>query len=453
MDNNLDNVNKEDKELSKHFNFFSLMKFVFPSIFTFVFIAFYQTVDGFFIEKYVGELAIGAVNLYMPLLYLFVAIGVMLGTGANAIIVKKIGEGKTDEASKSFSNTILFALILSVVLTIFCLVFQEPIMHLCGATSGNIGYLKEYYVIMTSFSITIMLQSALGILIIGEGKSVTAALVIMIGGVINCVLDYIFMKHLHLGIKGAALATVIGYSSTIIFAFFYYIIAKRSKYTIKFTKLNLREIGVISFNGSSDMISNLAGAVTTMIMNHIAGKYYGEIGVSSLSIVFYLQFFIEAIYMGFTSAVEPVFSYHYGSGNVSERKNVFKLSNIWIFLISILIMAIVFIFNDEIVSIFFKEGTEIYNITKLGLNISILATIFCGYNTFYSGLFTAFSNGIVSGFLSVIRSLVILVICLFGLSYLFKGIGLWISWPTAEALALIISIIFIIKYKKKYNYL
>lgn len=449
----MDNVNNEDKELSRNFNFFSLMKFVFPSIFTFVFIAFYQTVDGFFIEKYVGELAIGAVNLYMPLLYLFVAIGVMLGTGANAIIVKKIGEGKTDEASRSFSNTILFSIILSVILTILCLVFQEPIMHICGATSGNIGYLKEYYIIMTSFSITIMLQSSLGILIIGEGKSVTAALVIMIGGVLNCVLDYVFMKHLNLGIKGAAIATVIGYSSTIIFAFFYYIIAKRSKYTIKFTKLNLREIGVISFNGSSDMISNLAGAVTTMIMNHLAGKYYGEIGVSSLSIVFYLQFFIEAIYMGFTSALEPVFSYHYGSGNINERKKVFKLSNVWLLLISVLIMTIVFIFNDQIVSIFFKKGTEIYNITKLGLNISILATLFCGYNTFYSGLFTAFSNGIVSGFLSVVRSLVILVICLFALSYIFKGIGLWISWPITEVLSMIICIIFIIKYKNKYNYL
>ena len=449
----MDNINNEDKELSKHFDFFSLMKFVFPSIFTFLFIAFYQTVDGFFIEKYVGELAIGAVNLYMPLLYLFVAIGVMLGTGANAIIVKKIGEGNIDDASKSFSNTILFALILSVILTILCLVFQEPIMRICGATSGNIGYLKDYYVIMTSFSITIMLQSALGILIIGEGKSVTAALVIMIGGIFNCVLDYIFMKHLHLGIRGAGIATVIGYSSTIIFAFFYYIIFKRSKYTIKFTKLNLREIGVISFNGSSDMISNLAGAVTTMIMNHLSGKYYGEIGVSSLSIVFYLQFFIEAIYMGFTSALEPVFSYHYGSGNINERKKVFKLSNIWILLISILIMTIVFIFNDQIVSIFFKKGTEIYNITKLGLNISILATLFCGYNTFYSGLFTAFSNGIVSGFLSVVRSLVILVICLFALSYIFKGIGLWISWPITEVLSMIICIIFIIKYKNKYNYL
>ena len=157
--------------------------------------------------------------------------------------------------------------------------------------------------------------------------------------------------------------------------------------------------------------------------------------------------------MGFTSSLDPVFSYHYGSGNVSERKNVFKLSNIWIFLISILIMVLVFIFDDEIVSIFFDEGTKIYNITKLGLNISILATMFCGYNTFYSGLFTAFSNGIVSGFLSAVRSLVILVICLFGLSYLFQGIGLWISWPITEVIALIISIVFIIKYKNKYNYL
>ena len=444
---------EKDSELSRNFNFISLMKFVFPSIFAFVFIAFYQTVDGFFIEKYVGELAIGAVNLYMPLLYTFVALGVMLGTGANAIIVKKVGEGKLDSAGKSFSNTILFTLIIGIILTAVCLIFQKPIMHMCGASSGNIGYLKQYYVIMTAFSLTIMLQSLLGILIIGEGKSVTAAIVIIVGGLTNCILDYIFMGKLHMGIKGAGVATVIGYSITILFTFYYYIIAKRSKYNIKFSKLNIKEIGNVTFNGSSDMISNMAGAVTTLIMNHLAYKYYGEIGVSSLSIVFYLQFFIEAIYMGFTSAIEPVFSYHYGSGNTDMRKKVFKLSNTWIFVISLFLMISVFIFSDSIVSIFFNRGTTIYNITKLGLNISLLATIFCGYNTFYSGLFTAFSNGIISGFLSAIRTLVILVISLFLLSYLFKGIGLWVSWPVAEVISFIISLIFIFKYKNKYQYL
>ncbi len=443
----------EDSELSQDFNFFSLMKFVFPSIFAFVFIALYQMVDGYFIQKFVGDLAISTVNLYLPILYLFIAIGVMLGTGANAIIVKKVGEGDLKAAGKSFSNVLLFTLIISVILTVICLIFHEPIMSFCGATSGNVGYLRPYYMIMTTFSIAIILQSLLGILIIGEGKSVTAAVVIIVGGVLNCVLDYIFMKHFKWGIRGAAIATTIGYTSTIVFAFYYYIIAKKSAYKIEFSKLDLRQIGEISFNGSSDMITNLAGAVTSMIMNHLAFKYYKEIGVSSLSVVFYFQFIMESIFLGFTSALEPVFSYHYGSGDIEMRKKVFSLSNKWILLISVIIIILAFVFCDNIVSIFFEPGSEIYQITQLGFRVSVLATLFCGYNTFYSGLFTAFSNGLISAVLSITRTFVVLVICLYLLSYLFQGMGLWAAWPVAEVVAFIVSVVFILKYKSQYEYL
>ena len=184
----------------------------------------------------------------------------------------------------------------------------------------------------------------------------------------------------------------------------------------------------------------------------LAFKYYGEIGVSSLSVVFYFQFIMESIFMGFTSAVEPIFSYHYGSGDIDARKKVFKLSNIWIFVISILIIVVSFIFRNNIVDIFFDRGTEIYKITQLGFVISIFSTIFCGYNTFFSGLFTAFSNGLISGILSIARTFVILVISLYLMSYLFQGIGLWSAWPVAELAAFLFSIIFIIKYRNKYNY-
>ena len=104
----VEDKNIEDSELSQDFNFLSLMKFVFPSIFAFVFIALYQMVDGYFIQRFVGDLAIATVNLYLPILYLFIAIGVMLGTGANAIIVRKVGEGKLKEAGEAFSNVLLF---------------------------------------------------------------------------------------------------------------------------------------------------------------------------------------------------------------------------------------------------------------------------------------------------------------------------------------------------------
>ena len=450
----IENLSEEEKiELSKDFNFVGLMKFVFPSIFTFVFIAVYQMVDGFFIEKFVGDLAIGSVNLYMPIICLLIAIGIMLGTGANAKMVKKVGEGKTEEASRTFSNTIIFSVVISIIISLIGIIFANPIMRLCGATAGNIEYLRPYYMVLTSFSVAIMLQTALGILIIGEGKSVQAAIVIIIGGVLNCVLDYIFMQKFNMGIKGAAIATVIGYLSTVIYAFFYYIVAQKSIYKFKFTKINLKEIGQISFNGSSDMISNFAGGVTSLIMNHLAFRYYKEIGVSALSVALYFQFLIEAIFMGFTSAVEPIFSFHYGTGNTKMRKKVFKLSIIWIFIISIIASIVAFIFNENIVSIFFEKGTEIFDITQMGLKIFIIATIFLGYNTFFSGLFTAFSNGVISAILSFIRSLFILVICLYLLSHLFGGIGLWSAWTVSETISFAISVVFVLKYRNRYEYL
>jgi Na+-driven multidrug efflux pump len=129
---------EEESELSKDFNLFSLMGFVFPSVFAFVFIAVYQMVDGYFIKKFVGELAIAAVDLYYPVISLFIAIGIMLGTGGNAVIVKKVGEGKVKEAGETFSATFIFTVLLSVGLSVICIAFDDPIMKMCGATAGNI---------------------------------------------------------------------------------------------------------------------------------------------------------------------------------------------------------------------------------------------------------------------------------------------------------------------------
>ena len=319
----------QEAELGRDFTFRSLMKFVAPSIFTFVFIAVYQMVDGIFIERFVGEMAISAINLFYPIISLFIAAGIMIGTGGNAVIVRKVGEGKHKEAGETFSRVIVFTILLGIFCTAVCLIFADPIMKLCGATEGTIEYFRPYYMTMSAFSIAILLQSELGILIIGEGKTVVAAVVIMVGGVLNCVLDYMFMHNLNMGIKGAAIATVIGYCSTIIYAVWFYIIAGKSSYKLELAKPDLREIGQICFNGSSDMVSNLAQGVIVLFMNHLANRCYGEVGISALAVVTYVQVFIMMVFMGFTSAVEPVFSFHYGSGNVEMRKRVYKLSMQW----------------------------------------------------------------------------------------------------------------------------
>ena len=442
----------QDEELAQDFSFWSLFTFTAPSIFTFVFIAVYQMVDGLFIERFVGDLAISAVNLYYPVVCLFIAVGIMIGTGGNAVIVRKVGEGKRKEAGETFSRIINFTVLIGILITVVCLTFSDPIMRLCGATAGNIEYLRPYYMMLSAFSITILLQSELGILIIGEGQTVTAAIVIMIGGVLNCVLDYYFMGVLKLGIWGAAAATVIGYCSTIIYAVWFYIIGGKSSYKLELARPDLREIGAVCFNGSSDMVSNLAGGVSVLIMNHLAYRCYREIGVSALSVITYMQFLIEAVFMGFTTAVEPIFSYHYGSGNVAMRKKVYKYSVQWCVLLGAVLIIVLFFLRGVITGIYFKPDTEFYRISMLGYMISLPACLFSGYNQFGSGLFTAFSNGIISGFLSLVRTFVVLIICLFLLTALFSGPGLWSAWPAAEFISFIITAVFLWKYREKYKY-
>ena len=332
----------QEKELAQDFGFWSLLKFVAPSIFTFVFIGVYQMVDGLFIERYVGAMAISAINLYYPIISLFIAVGIMIGSGGNAVIVKKVGEGKRKEAGETFSRVMTFTVLCGIAFTALCLLFADPIMRLCGATDGNIEYLRPYYTMLSAFSLAILLQSELGILIIGEGKTVVAAVVIMVGGVLNCVLDYVFMAKLHMGIRGAAIATVIGYGSTIVYALWFYVIARKSSYQLELARPDMREIGGICFNGSSDMISNLAEGVTVLFMNHLAYRCYGEVGVSALAVITYVQVLISMVFMGYTSAVEPVFSYHYGSGNVEMRRRVFRLSLLWNLILGLATMLLRF---------------------------------------------------------------------------------------------------------------
>jgi putative MATE family efflux protein len=445
-------VNEQDLELGQNFTFGSLLRFVAPSIFTFVFIALYQLVDGMFIERYVGEMAISATNLFYPLLGLFVATGIMLGSGGNALVVRLVGEGKPQEASRVFSGLLELTLILGVLSVIVTLLFKEPIMRFCGATDGNIGYLRDYYVIMCAFAPAIILQSMLGITIIGEGKAVVAAVVIMIGGILNCVLDYVFMAKLKMGIFGAGLATVIGYFSTIVYAVWFYLEARKSSYRLHLVPIDMRAMGQICFNGSSDMISNLAGGITALFMNHLAYRYYGEIGVSALSVWSYLTFMIMAVFMGFTSAVEPVLSYHYGSGNIPMRRRVFRLSIRWCLIIGFLLMILLYLFRNAAIELFFDPGSEYFKIAYRGYIIALPACLMVGINIFGSGVFTAFSNGVVSALLSAARTFLILTACLYGMTALFGGLGLWSAWPTTEALSLVMTALFLHHYQPRYQY-
>ena len=200
------------------------------------------------------------------------------------------------------------------------------------------------------------------------------------------------------------------------------------------------------------MVSNLASGVTVLFMNHLAFRCYGEVGVSALTVVTYVQVLINMVFMGFTSAVEPVFSFHYGSGNTAMRKKVYRLSIQWNLVNGAALALLLFLLRNQIVGIFFERGSEFFRIALLGTVISLPACLFTGLNVFGSGLFTAFSNGLVSGLLSLVRTFIVLTACIFGLTALFGGPGLWSAWPTAEFVSLMITLLVLKKYRSVYEY-
>lgn len=449
-------VNEEDASLSKDYDLGSLLVFVMPSIFTFVFISIYQIVDGFFIEKFLGPYAISAVNLYYPIISLLLAFGLMMGTGGNAMIVKLIGEGRKEEADRIFSQTMFFALAFSILFAVLGIVFGEPIMRLLGASDVTIEYLRYYYYVLTACAPFITLQTILGVLIIGEGKTVTTGVLIIVGGVLNIVLDYVFMGPLNWGIKGAAIATVLGYIVPVLYALYFYAPKGPSKYRLHFTRFEPRKLLSLAFNGSSEMISNLAAGVTALFLNRRAYDLCGDVGVSVVSVYLYVQFVIMAVFMGFSTAVEPLFSYHYGQKNSRMGKKIFKLSALVIAIFSVLITVCIFFFGDAIAGIFFDpdgEAALFYELACVSIRLCIPACLFTGVNIFASGMFTAYSNGFISGLLSCIRTFAILTVCIFAMSAIWGSDGLWLSWGAAEVLSLIPSFICIAKYRKVYHYL
>ena len=431
----------------------SLIKFALPSIAVSIFTAVYPMVDGFFIKKYAGEIALGVGNLYYPILCIFVSIGTMIGSGGNAEMLRRVGAGDREGASSLFSQMVEFCVLVGLALSAVLMIFAEPIMVALGSTPVNRVFLSPYYRILGAGSTLLLLQSSLGSFLIGEGNIVGSAITFAAGGILNCVLDFVFMEFFDMGITGAAIATLLGYSCTTIYSIYYYLIRKKSIYTPRLSRISAKELSAPCVNGMSEMVSNLAGGVTAWFGNLLATYFYGEIGVSVLSAIVYYQFLVTATFSGFNVAVAPIFSYYFGAEEKAKRKSVFRMCIGWLLAISCVILVLYVFMKRLLVGFYFSPGTFEFDLTLKGFGWFISATAFIGINMFASSLFTAFSNGVVSAVLSVLRTFVILTICMFGLSALLGAEGFWISWAAAELLACVVSVVFMLKYRQRYEYM
>lgn len=442
-----------DKNLGQDFKFFSLLKFVMPSIIMMVFMSMYTMVDGAFVSRFVSTDALSAVNIVYPLYSIVIAIAIMLATGGSAIIAKKLGEQNNKEAKENFTFIILVGIIIGIIVLIIGIFFIEPLIKMLGSNATTHDYCIDYGQTLLYFAPFAMLQMLFQYLFVTAGKPNLGLIVTILAGITNVVLDYVFIVKLGIGIKGAALATGIGLLIPAIFGVIYFTFNRKGILYFVKPSFDFKALLESCVNGSSEMVSNISVAVVTFLFNMVMLRFLGEDGVAAITILLYAQFVLNAIFFGFSMGVAPIISYNYGANNIDRQKRIFKYCMLFIISVSVIVYMLSLIGAPTLTKFFAHEGTTVYDIALEGFEIFNISFLFTGLNIFASTMFTAYSNGKVSAILSFLRTFVFIIGSLLILPYIIGVNGAWLATVIAELLSFFVSIYLIFRYKNTYNYI
>lgn len=429
----------------------NIMKFALPTIAMSLFMSFYTMVDGLFVSNLIGTNALSAVNLSAPIISLVTAISTMLATGGSAIIMKKVGENRRKEANADFTYLIIVNIIVGMVMWIIGYFCMNIIFGKMDVSAEVLHHSREYLGHYLIFTIPILLMNNFALYLIASGKSTVSFVCSVAGGVVNIVLDYVFIKIAGMGTAGAAMATGLGYSVTAVVGF---IVFSNKNNLLHFTKpsFSFAVVKRAVSNGCSEMATALVTGITTLIFNWTMLRYVGENGVAAITIIMYVLMFVSSLFSGYSYGVAPMISYHYGAENKEKLKKLVRKSIKIIGIISVISLITSIVITKPLVGIFTRPDNPVFELAVTGNRICSIALLFIGFNIFSSGMFTALNNGLISAILAFSRSFVFMIICLLALPVLFGVTGIWLANPVAELMAVLLAFTMFIKYKNKYGF-
>lgn len=438
--------------LNEHFTYKKIIKAVIMPIFMMVFTSVYSIVDGFFVSNYVNKTAFAALNLVFPTLMILGSIGFMMGAGGSALVAKSLGEGKKDEANKIFSGVVYATAIMGVTVTLLVVFFVKDISVLLGATEEMLPYCVTYARILVAGITLFMIQNLFQTFFIVAERPGLGFFIIAAAGVTNIILDAVFIIVAKLGLAGAAYATVIGQFVGSVIPVIYFFSKKNPSLRLGKPTFAPHIILKTVTNGSSELLSNIAASIVSIVYNFQLLKFAGENGVSAYGIIMYTSFIFAAVFIGYAIGVAPIVSYNYGAQTHAELKNVLKKSLVLNAVSGAVMTVISASLAKVLASIFVSYDPELLSMTTTAIRIYSVSFIFMGINIFTSSFFTALNNGLISAIVSFSRTLVFQIGAVLLLPLAFGINGIWKAIIVAEGLAFVMDAIFIFVYRKKYNY-
>ena len=439
-------------KLSDHFDTKRLLKYTFPSIMMMIFTSIYSIVDGFFVSNYAGKTPFAAVNFIMPVLMIVGCVGFIFGTGGSALIAVLLGEKRRDKANEVFTQNIVVSALIGAVLAIITFIATPKLAALMGAEgqllSDSVLYCRINLLSLPFF----VLQFHFQCLFATAEKPRLGLIVTVAAGSANIILVFVFVGIFKWALVGAAAATVISQIVGGLAPLIYF--GRKNTSLLRLTKFHFNGKALLKTltNGSSEFLSNVSMSLVSMLYNIQLLRYSGENGVAAYGVLMYVGMIFQSIFIGYAVGSAPIVSYNYGAERYDELKNLKKRGTSIIIASSIMMLLFGEIFGKPFSRVFVGYDEELLDITAHAFAIFSFSFLFSGYSIFGSSFFTALNNGLISALISVLRTLVFQVLFVLILPIFFGLDGVWLSIIGAEVASVLVTLTFMIKLKKRYNY-
>ncbi len=438
-------------QLSDHFDTKRLLRFATPSILMMVFTSVYGVVDGFFVSNFVGKTSFAAVNFIMPFLMILGAFGVIVGTGGSALIGKFLGEGNREKANRVFSMLVYVSIVSGIALSIVGMVTIRNVALFLGADESMADLCALYGRIVLCGLPALMLQYEFQSFFVTAEKPQLGLYVTVASGLMNMVLDGVLVGLLKWGVPGAAVATVASQVVGGVLPLVYFARENESLLRVGKASFDLTSLLKTLGNGSSEFVSNISMSVVGMLYNVQLMKYAGEDGVAAYGVLMYVSMIFMAVFIGYSVAVAPVVSFHFGAKDKEELNSILRKSIAVIAVFAIMMLLAAEALAMPLAQLFVGYDETLVGITLHAFRIFSFSFVFCGVPIFGSSFFTGMNDGFTSAMISFMRTVVLQTAAVLILPMIMGLDGIWYSLIVAELSAAIVTIMFLWAKREMYT--
>lgn len=425
----------------------TILQFSIPSIIAMLLQTVITVTDGYFTGNYVGDDALAAINLGLPILYFYLGLGLCIGVGGSVISGRLLGGRERQKSSEVFTQTIITLAIISTVISVAVFCLFTPIQGALKADGVLSEHFAEYYRIMLSAYPLMVMGTTFGMFLRAAGKPQTGMLISVTGCILNVILDFIFVAVMGLGVRGSAIGTLMTQLITVILSAVCFL---KSDSAIRFCRFAFdgRALKETILNGSSEFIGEMASLISMYIYNYVLMKYVGAQGVAAFTILGFAVYGYSMLCIGFGQGIVPLVSACMGAGEPELAMELRRITNRILFILGILVAGSFFVAGRAYAGMF-GCSSLVADMVSAGFRIYAVTFLVMGYNVVGSMYFTSCGDAKSSALISSLRGLVLLIAFALILSALFGMTGVWASAPCSEVLTAMVSCCLICRQRKK----